>query len=147
MCYAATQDNFNLVSKFGCEKFLYFPIFYHFFSPKKQLFIGIQSISKKTRLKRARQLKKLTIYIIIKFSLNYFLIIFLSQKWFFIEGFIDHTSFNLIFMHVLINVPKKKPILTTLLGTEPKAYGHFNQKKIFNTFIRLLLSVKNICIY
>ena len=119
------------------------PFFTIFSHQKKQLFIGVSSISKITRLKRARQLKKLTIYIIIKFSLNYFLIIFLSQKWFFIEGFINYTSFNLISMHLLISAPKKKPILTTLLGTKPKAYGHFNQKKVFNTFIRLVLSVKN----
>ena len=32
-------------------------------------------------------------------------------------------------MYVLIKTPKKKTILTTSLGTEPKAYGHFNREQ------------------
>ena len=49
-----------------------------------------------TRLKHAGQLKKTTTYIITKFSLHSFLTIFLSQKWYFIERFINHTYSNLI---------------------------------------------------
>ena len=72
--------------------------------------------------------KKPTVYIITKFSffIAPFLIIFLSQKWHFIERFINHTYFNLILSTFLREAPKKKTILTASLGTEPKAYEHFN---------------------
>ena len=58
-----------------------------------------------------------------------FLIIFFSQKWHFIERFINHTYSNLIPKYVLINAAKKKTILTASLGTEPMPRGHFNREQ------------------
>ena len=69
--------------------------------------------------------KKTFTYIINKFSFSFslhsFLTIFFSQKWYFIERFINYTSFNLIPEYVSIKAPKEKTILTTPLGTKLKA--------------------------
>ena len=126
------RAHLNLSSNFDPIFILIFPQFFnHLFQLKIQLFIGIRSVLK-TRLKRASLLKKNTIYIITKFSLHHFLVVFLDQKWCFIERFINHTSSNLISKHVLIKTPKKKTILTTSLGTELRAYGHFNREQAKN---------------
>ena len=54
----------------------------------------------KNQIKARWVAKKPAIYIITKFSflfsLHSFLTIFLSQKWYFIERFINHTYSNLI---------------------------------------------------
>ena len=58
------------------------------------------------------------------------------------EKFISYTSFNLITKHILIKASKKKTILTTPLGTNLKAYEHFNLKKVLNTSMQFTKSRK-----
>ena len=65
-----------------------------------------------------------------------------------LERFINHTFFNLIPKYVLIKVPKKKTILTTPLGTEPKSLrdtliGNKLKQKVLNTSIQFMQKAEN----
>ena len=133
-------EHFNLSSKFDPIFILIFPIFLPSFQSKIS---SLQELDQSRKnLTEARWIaRKPTIYIITKFSLHHFFIIFHSQKWYFIERFINHTYSNLIPRHVLIKDTKQKTHIN--YSNRHRAKSLRTLKKVLNTSMQFMQKVEN----
>ena len=129
-CFGATQRTSIQAQNLTQKNSYISPFFTIFSSPKTALYRNSINLEKKT-IKAHVITKNPTIYIITKFSLHHFLIIFLGQNWCFIERFINHTSYN---PQVRFNkdTKEKKHINYSIRHRAKKLMRHFNREQAKN---------------